>query len=58
MSSYNGVCISGIKNRKLITGVRVIAPGGSSLELSLQDYIDRGIRPDYTELLWCEDLTR
>lgn len=55
MSSYTGICKVGLKESDVITDIQVRDTAGNELPLSLDEYIRRGVKPDYDQLPWCTD---
>jgi hypothetical protein len=52
MTQYTGICVVKIDN--VVVQVRVRDPFGNELFISLDDYIGRGVKPDYTHLPECK----
>lgn len=55
MSSYTGICKVGLKERDMITDIQVRDTAGNEQPLSLDEYVRRGVEPDYDQLPWCTD---
>jgi hypothetical protein len=55
MTSYTGLYKVGIKASNRVTDIQVKDTGGNSLPLALDEYIRRGVKPDWQTLPWAED---
>jgi hypothetical protein len=55
-NNYRGIYLIGNKAAGKVTNIQVVDIGGSSISLSLTEYLNRGVRPNYQLLSWQEDL--